>query len=120
MDPENAEPRSHVEMRSERETRVVVMTGEFDIENVSELRAALDPETPGIARFVLDVSGVTFADSTALSIMLQPALNRPVVLVGEVPDRLARLLEITGADLAFAFAPTMAEALATTLPRTRR
>ncbi|MFD5417424.1 STAS domain-containing protein [Streptomyces sp. NPDC127069] len=110
MDTHNAEARSRVETRSEGDVRIVVMAGEFDMDNVADLRAALDPAAPGVARFVLDVAEVTFVDSTALSIMLQAALDHPVFLAGTVPRRLARLLEITGADLAFAAAPTVAEA----------
>ncbi|MFJ8211996.1 STAS domain-containing protein [Streptomyces sp. NPDC096033] len=116
MDTHNAEARSRVEARSEGDVRIVVMAGEFDMDNVADLRAALDPAAPGVARFVLDVAEVTFVDSTALSIMLQAALDHPVVLAGTVPRRLARLLEITGADLAFATAPTVAEATHTPLP----
>ncbi|GGZ82054.1 STAS domain-containing protein [Streptomyces subrutilus] len=109
-----------VEARSEGDVRIVVMAGEFDMDSVGELRTALDPEAAGVTRFVLDVSGVTFADSTALSIMLQPALDRPVVLAGQVPDRLARLLEVTGADRAFVAAPTLAEAIVVAVPPRRR
>ncbi|OKK17296.1 hypothetical protein AMK16_20750 [Streptomyces sp. CB00455] len=119
-DTHTADERGRVETRSEGEVRIVVMAGEFDMDNSDELRAALDPEAEGVERFVLDVSGVTFADSTALSIMLQPALNRPVVLAGEVPHRLARLLEVTGADRAFASAPSVAEASVLVVPPRRR
>ncbi|MER5871453.1 STAS domain-containing protein [Streptomyces sp. NPDC002044] len=115
-----ADARNSVETRTEGDVRVVVMAGEFDMDGVDELRTALDPEADGVARFVLDVSGVTFADSTALSIMLQPALNRPVVLAGEIPNRLGRLLEVTGADRAFAVAPTTAEAMVLIVPPRRR
>lgn len=119
-DPYGADARNSVETQSEGDVRIVVMAGEFDMDGVAELRTALDPEAGGVARFVLDVSGVTFADSTALSIMLQPALNRPVVLAGEIPNRLARLLEVTGADRAFAVAPTVAEAMVLVVPPRRR
>ncbi|THA80107.1 anti-sigma factor antagonist [Streptomyces sp. A0592] len=116
MDTYNAEARSQVETRSEGDVRIVVMAGEFDIDNVADLRIALDPTAPGVTRFVLDVAEVTFVDSAALGIMLQPVLHRPVVLAGTVPRRLARLLEITGADLAFATAPSVAEGTVMIVP----
>ncbi|MEU6213130.1 STAS domain-containing protein [Streptomyces sp. NPDC047023] len=116
MDTQYAEARSRVETRSEGDVRIVVMAGEFDMDNVADLRTAMDPGAPGIARFVLDVAGVTFVDSTALSIMLQPAMDRPVILAGTVPGRLARLLEITGADLAFATASSVAEGIVMIVP----
>ncbi|MGW5848805.1 STAS domain-containing protein [Streptomyces sp. NPDC055254] len=120
MDTQNAGARNYVEMRSDGDVRIVVMAGEFDMDTVEELRTAMDPEVPGVARFVLDVSGVTFVDSTALSIMLQPALNRHVVLAGQVPHRLARLLEMTGANRAFASAESVAEATVVHLPPQKR
>ncbi|MET9607878.1 STAS domain-containing protein [Streptomyces sp. NPDC006512] len=120
MDTHSGDARNYVETRSAGSVRIVVMAGEFDMDTVGELRTAMDPEVTGIDRFVLDVSGVTFVDSTALSIMLQPALNRPVVLAGEVPDRLARLLEVTGAGRAFATAPGVTEATVMALPPRRR
>ncbi|MER5811834.1 STAS domain-containing protein [Streptomyces sp. NPDC002033] len=119
MDTHGTDAPNYVETRSEGAVRIVVMAGEFDMDTSGELRTALDPEVDGIARFVLDVAGVTFVDSTALSLMLQPALNRPVVLAGNVPHRLARLLEITGADQVFAFAPTVAEATVVPMPPRR-
>ncbi|MFE0581439.1 MULTISPECIES: STAS domain-containing protein [unclassified Streptomyces] len=120
MDTHDAEARGHVETRSDGDVRIVVMAGEFDIDTVADLRTALDPAAPGVSRFVLDVTAVTFVDSAALGIMLQPAvLDRPVVLAGTVPRRLARLLEITGADLAFATAPTVAEGAVMAVPPRR-
>ncbi|MEW1638089.1 STAS domain-containing protein [Streptomyces sp. NPDC093801] len=111
--------RSRVGTRSDGDVRIVVMAGEFDMDNVADLRTAMDPAAPGVTRFVLDVAEVTFVDSTALSIMLQAALDRPVVLAGTVPRRLARLLEITGAELAFATAPSVAEGTVVTVPPRR-
>ncbi|MFI5671025.1 STAS domain-containing protein [Streptomyces sp. NPDC051704] len=115
-DTQDAGARSHVETRSEGDVRIVVMSGEFDMDNVAALRTAMDPAAPGVARYVLDVAGVTFVDSTALSVLLLPALERPVVLAGTAPARLARLLELTGADIAFATAPDVAEATTMQLP----
>lgn len=120
MDAHGAEARSGVETRTDGGVRIVVMTGEFDMDNVAALRTAMDPTAPDITRFVLDVAGVTFVDSTALSIMLQPALDRTVVLAGTVPPRLARVLELTGADLAFATAPSVAEGTVMIVPPRRR
>ncbi|KOU10963.1 MULTISPECIES: STAS domain-containing protein [Streptomyces] len=116
MDTHNAEARSRVETRSDGDVRIVVMAGEFDMDNVADLRTAMDPAAPGVTRFVLDVAEVTFVDSTALSVLLQPALDRPVVLAGTVPSRLARLLELTGAELAFATAPSVAEGTVMIVP----
>ncbi|MFF2194039.1 STAS domain-containing protein [Streptomyces sp. NPDC058157] len=119
MDTHNAEARGRVETRSEGNVRIVVMAGEFDMDNVAPLRTAMDPAVPGVTRFVLDVAEVTFIDSTALSIMLHAALDHPVVLAGTVPRRLARLLEITGAGPAFTTAPSVAEGTVVPVPPRR-
>ncbi|AZM92730.1 anti-sigma factor antagonist [Streptomyces sp. W1SF4] len=116
METHGARARSRVETWTDGEVRVVVMAGEFDMDSVGPLRTAMDPTTPGISRFVVDVTGVTFVDSTALSVLLQPALNRPVVLAGTVPARLARVLELTGAALVFASAPSVDEGKAMIIP----
>ncbi|MEU8775516.1 STAS domain-containing protein [Streptomyces sp. NPDC048606] len=120
MDTHSSGARGRVEARTDGDVRVVVMTGEFDMDGVAALRAAMDPTAPGVSRFVVDVTGVTFADSTALSIMLQPTLDRTVVLAGVVPARLARVLELTGADLVFATAPSVAEGSTMAVPPRRR
>ncbi|MET3987949.1 STAS domain-containing protein [Streptomyces sp. PvR034] len=99
-----------VTVRTEADVRIVVMTGEFDMDTVTALRSAMAPDAPGVTRYVLDTAGVTFVDSAALGIMLRPTLERPVVLAGTVPPRLARLLEVTGAEQAFAVAASIEEA----------
>ncbi|MFD7027332.1 STAS domain-containing protein [Streptomyces sp. NPDC059917] len=101
-----------VSVRTEVDVRIVVMAGEFDMDTVSALRTAMAPDAPGVTRYVLDTAGVTFVDSAALGILLRPTLERPVVLAGTVPPRLARLLEVTGADQAFAVAASIEEAVA--------
>ncbi|MFJ7209821.1 STAS domain-containing protein [Streptomyces sp. NPDC098789] len=106
----DAETRGHVGVRTDGDVRIIVMTGEFDMDTVTGLRTAMAPDAPGITRYVLDTAAVTFVDSAALGIMLRPVLERPVVLAGTVPPRLARLLEVTGADRAFAVAATVEEA----------
>ncbi|MFJ3877068.1 STAS domain-containing protein [Streptomyces sp. NPDC090077] len=116
METDGARARSSVETRTDGEVRVVVMAGEFDMDSVGPLRTAMDPTVPGIARFVVDVTGVTFVDSTALSVLLQPALDRPVILAGTVPPRLARVLELTGADLVFGTAPSVDAGKAVIVP----
>ncbi|MEV7723470.1 STAS domain-containing protein [Streptomyces sp. NPDC087917] len=114
----NSAPGS-VEFATHGEARVVVMAGEFDMDHLGGLREALDPLAEGVARYVLDVTAVTFTDSTALSVMLQPVLVRPVILAGVTPGHLARLLEVTGADRVFASAASVEEALVMAVPSRR-
>ncbi|MEU0038867.1 STAS domain-containing protein [Streptomyces sp. NPDC006333] len=50
--------------------RVLVVGGEIDHDNADQLRRALHVDADGPARFVLDLSAVTFMDSTAISILV--------------------------------------------------
>ncbi|OKK22078.1 hypothetical protein AMK16_02340 [Streptomyces sp. CB00455] len=109
--------RCHVEVQDQHEgIRVVVMAGEFDLDNAGPLRAAMDPQAPGVHRYVVDVSEVTFADSITLTILLQATLAREVVLAGPQPPHLAQLLRLTGADRVFAHAPSVAEGRTMVVP----
>ncbi|WP_424215255.1 STAS domain-containing protein [Streptomyces sp. BI20] len=104
--------RNRVEVLSEGTVRVVAISGEFDVDSVAALRAALDPRAAGVRAYAVDVSGVEFADSTTLSVLLEAGLAHPVTLVGTVPPRLDRLLRLTGSDRVFGFAATAAEVTA--------
>ncbi|MFD3696859.1 STAS domain-containing protein [Streptomyces sp. NPDC058646] len=109
--------RCRVEVLDENDgIRVVLMAGEFDFDNTAPLRQALDPQSEGVRRFVVDVSQVSFADSITLTIMLQAALAQEVVLAGTQPGHLSQLLRLTGADRVFASAPTVAEGRTMDLP----
>jgi anti-sigma B factor antagonist len=85
---------------------VATMTGELDLSTGPEayVRAAeLLGERP---RLVLDLSGVTFCDSSGFNVLLR--LRRRVVEAGgrlalvAPPVQIARLLALTGADAVFA------------------
>ncbi|MFD3759576.1 STAS domain-containing protein [Streptomyces sp. NPDC058622] len=109
--------RCHVEVLDQQDgVRVVVMTGEFDLDNAGPLRLALDPQAEGVRRFVVDVTEVSFADSITLTILLQATLARDVVLAGSQPSHIAQLLRLTGADRVFAAAPSVAEGRTMILP----
>ncbi|MEU9034116.1 STAS domain-containing protein [Streptomyces sp. NPDC048352] len=75
---------------------VVVCSGEFDLDTVGELEAVCAQEAAGAQRLVLDVSGVVFADSSFLNVLLGLRNRRPLVLEGPLPHQLHRLLEMTG------------------------
>lgn len=73
------------------------VTGELDMATASELRAFLDGSEPNSHPLVLDVSGLTFMDSSGLEVVLRAAATRgetgPLVLLR--PTRaVLRVLEI--------------------------
>ncbi|WP_327302802.1 STAS domain-containing protein [Streptomyces sp. NBC_01298] len=83
--------------------RVITCSGEFDQDTLEPLRQAVagalaDP----VRTIVLDVSGITFADSSMLNELIRLwRTGRPMVLAGPLNPQVARLLELTSADQLF-------------------
>lgn len=81
-------------------TAIVAASGEIDISNVGDLRAAVTDAAAGCDRLRLDLSAVDFIDSTGLGGLLElrsTLRSREVVLeivAGDGPVRQA--VEITG------------------------
>ncbi|MFD3941153.1 STAS domain-containing protein [Streptomyces sp. NPDC058611] len=92
--------------------RVIVCSGDFDQATLEPLRracarAVADPAVRGI---VLDVSRITFADSSMLDVMLYLQRTGRLVLAGPLPRFLAQILEITQAGPLFTVAGSVEEA----------
>lgn len=83
--------------------RVIVCAGDFDQDSLGPLEAACvaGEDDPAVRRVVLDVTGVTFADSAMLNLMLRLRRTGRLVLVGPVPPRMGRLLDLTGTSALF-------------------
>ncbi|MFJ4716549.1 STAS domain-containing protein [Streptomyces sp. NPDC088785] len=83
----------------------VVISGEADLGDLRQITEALDqalhdPDTRGT---VIDLSGLTFADSVLLNQLLKAharhaAADRPLRVAGPLHSGVSRLLEITAAD----------------------
>ena len=73
----------------------IAVTGELDLATVDQARDALEgvpPDTP----VVLDLSGLTFIDSTGLG-LIAAAANQTAGQLTVIPDaRTRRLLDLTG------------------------
>jgi anti-sigma B factor antagonist len=95
---------------------VVEVTGEVDIATAPRLREALEQRPAAGGRLVVDLTGVTFMDSSGLGILLNlqrdvgDAGGRLAVVCPPGPARL--LLEVTGLDSELPLFATRAEALA--------
>lgn len=89
--------------------RVIVCAGEFDAESLGGLKAAATAaiDDPGARRIVLDVTDVTFADSSMLNVMILLLRTGRLVLAGTMPPQLSRLLNLTGAGPLFPTADTV-------------
>jgi anti-anti-sigma factor len=99
---------AHLSVEAKRSATdiVLVLAGEIDMATAGELRTATHrATTEAPARIVLDFAGVTFCDSQGLSTLI--SLHREVAAAGgrlvlvNVGEFMARLLEITGLRAAF-------------------
>jgi anti-anti-sigma factor len=108
--PLEIEVREHEDGRAE-----VVVAGEIDFATHRALLGTLTDEIEhGHRRIVLDMSGVTFCDSTGLGVLVQ-IRQRAVegggwLRVAAPTDAVRRALEITNLDRLIPAYPTVAEA----------
>jgi anti-anti-sigma factor len=82
----------------------VELTGEFDIATTAEMRDSILSQHRGESQVVIDMTGVTFMDSSALRALLEVrgalADNGAEVTLANPTPNVLRLLSITGtADL---------------------
>ena len=95
---------------------VIGLAGELDLYNANEIREALlecCAEAP--ERLVVDLSGVTFIDSTALGVLIEGRTrleNHRAFLLASPGLETRRALEISGLDRHFAVHESVADALA--------
>ncbi|MDQ0904365.1 anti-anti-sigma factor [Streptomyces canus] len=79
------------------EAWVVVAHGAYDMDTIAPFAEALETAASKYTRVVVDASGITFADSTFLNLLLR--IHRLTQLRVVAPaEQLRRVLELTGAD----------------------
>ncbi|MEX2210632.1 MAG: STAS domain-containing protein [Gaiellaceae bacterium] len=105
---------------SENDGAVVVrLAGELDLYNAEVVREALRTSCERASeRLVVDLSGVTFLDSTALGVLVEARAgfpNRCAFLIAAPGAVTRRALEISGLDRHFEVHDTVDQALATKL-----
>ncbi|MFF4342962.1 STAS domain-containing protein [Kitasatospora sp. NPDC001540] len=108
------------------EATVLQLRGDLDHDNERELAAAVDgalARSTGV--LVLDVSAVTFADSSTLRTLVlaqqrTEAADGALVLLGPLGPAVRRLLEITATDGYFTVADSLPQALAAAAELLRR
>ncbi|MFI9243833.1 STAS domain-containing protein [Streptomyces sp. NPDC053086] len=98
-------------------TAVVAVAGDVDLHTASTLRThALALVEEGVPDLVLDLAGVDFVDSTGLSalITLLHATHEAggSLRLADVPDRLMRMISMTGISELLPVHATVADALA--------
>ena len=102
--------------RSERlsgSRALVTAVGELDLHTCSQFKKALDAAgRRAVDHLVVDLSGVTFMDSTALGLLATEQRRRAEPLHLVVTERqLVRILEVTGYTRVFAIHATLEDAL---------
>jgi anti-sigma B factor antagonist len=96
---------------------IVAVTGEIDLFTAPELKAALvEAIDAGRTRVVVDLTGTTFLDSTALGVLIGTvkrlrARDGRLTLVN-TDANIARTFDITGLDQIFTICDTREEAIA--------
>ncbi|MER5259978.1 MULTISPECIES: STAS domain-containing protein [unclassified Streptomyces] len=107
-------------VRLDQQERVAVITpfGDVDLEHLADVTVSFaqvlsDPSTDAT---LIDLSEVTFADSTFLNQLLHTfsdhtAAARPLVFTGPLQSAVQRLLHITGTDMILPLADTALEGL---------
>lgn len=89
---------------------VIVAVGEYDMDSIKPLTEALTTAAAQHPKVVLDTSGVTFADSSFLNLILIG--HRATALHVAAPrPQLRRLLEVTGTDAILQVRATVEEAV---------
>lgn len=88
---------------------VVAAEGDLDAQTLPPLQQALEEAAASRPVVVFDASGVSFADSSTLNLLL--TINRITTLrIAGAQSQLLRVLEMTGADRALSLYPTLADA----------
>jgi anti-sigma B factor antagonist len=113
--PSSAAAFSIVKHDLDSRTSVVAVTGELDLSSAPSLKWTLvDLLEAGCNQLVVDLSLVTFMDSTALGVLIgvnrSLAVGARLAIVSENTNVL-RIFELSGLDGAFAIFATVDEAL---------
>ena len=80
---------------------LLTIVGEVDLATAASFGAAIDQGIQQAGKVVLDLSGVTFMDSSGLNVLVAaagPGRATDSVLIRKAPRSIHRLLSITGLD----------------------
>ncbi len=108
----------NITTRRQRDASVLTVSGDLDIDSVAPLGLALTAAADdGSGPVVVDLSGVGFADSTTVNVLLQghTALGDRLRLAAPSPF-MRRLIEIIGLDSALPVLPSVDAAIDAVLP----
>ncbi|MFJ5534904.1 STAS domain-containing protein [Streptomyces sp. NPDC093261] len=112
----NRSNRLSVEPKVVDGVRVVTMQGEIDHDVKDVLSAALMPEDSTVPpRIVVDLSGVTFMDSSGINVFVaayqQVSEAQGWLRIADAQDSVLRVLQLVGVDTVIPCHPTIEQAL---------
>lgn len=120
-DTANSQPRPFtgafgiIQSQPDERTSVVALEGELDLGRAPNLKWALvDSVDAGYRQLVVDLTNVTFMDSTALGVLV--GVNRSLDIGARlaivcVHANVLKIFELSGMDGTFAIFPTLEQAL---------
>lgn len=116
QEPEHLIGELITDVQNENGVCLVTARGEVDISNAQSLRTVLQSVDSAEKAVIVDISGVTYMDSSGFAVLLETARrlrprNVPLHLVGS-NTTITRLMEITRLNTVFVMHPTLAEAQA--------
>ncbi|WP_405658044.1 STAS domain-containing protein [Streptomyces sp. NBC_01166] len=94
-----------------RDAWVIVAQGEYDMGTIAPLVDALNNATSKHSKVVLDTSGVSFADSSFLNVIIVAHKATTLYVAGPGPQ-LRRLFEVSGVGALLRVRATVEEAVA--------
>ncbi|MFE5858336.1 STAS domain-containing protein [Streptomyces sp. NPDC056500] len=110
---QSADQRPPVVARRGRGAVILTLSGEFDLDTIAPVTAAFDQAMTGPEVVVVDLEGVSFADSTMVNLLLQAhrALGTRFRLAAPSPP-VQRLIDLLGLDRVLHLHASVDEALA--------
>ncbi|MFD4234603.1 STAS domain-containing protein [Streptomyces sp. NPDC058542] len=97
---------THESRPSSTQLPVIAPRGEFDIDNLAPLEAQIETLIAAHSGLVLDASGITFADSMFLRLIVATHQRTDLRIAAPSPTT-TRLLGVVGADTFLRIHPTV-------------
>lgn len=108
---DQVEGQAAVVQYKQRGAWVVVAHGAYDMDSITPLANALAAAAAEYPKVVLDTSGVSFADSTFLNLLIHTHEKTALRVVAPTPQ-LQRILQLTGTDALLEVRATVEDAVA--------
>ncbi|MFF9869888.1 STAS domain-containing protein [Streptomyces sp. NPDC013953] len=104
---------THVQaLPDEHDTRIILCSGELDIATTPQLRAVLEQAAAdNIRRTVVDLSLVSFADSSLISALVRAHHTQRLVVTVPLTSPLRRIFALTGLEGVLHLTPDLASAV---------